>query len=143
MTITGRGAAFGDLFNNGKIDLVINALHGPPVLLRNVNADHHHWIGLKLVGGPKSPRDAIGAAVCLTSGGGRQRRDVISGGSFASSNDPRLQFGLGASNDVEKVEIHWSDGNIQNAVISAGVDRYYTIAEGRPAVVQGSLNSSN
>ncbi len=66
---SGRGAAFGDLFNDGKIDVVINPIDGPPVLLRNVNPDHHHWVELKLVGGvnpangKSSPRDAIGATV--------------------------------------------------------------------------------
>src|SRR5450631_1934837 len=74
----GRGAAFGDLFNNGKIDVVINPVDGPPVLLKNVNPDHHHWIGFKLVGGPKSPRDAIGASVYLSAKGMRQREDVMS-----------------------------------------------------------------
>jgi enediyne biosynthesis protein E4 len=57
----GRGAAFGDLFNGGKIDVVISPLDGPAILLRNVNPDHHRWVELKLVGGPKSPRDAVGA----------------------------------------------------------------------------------
>ena len=52
---SGRGAAFGDLFNDGKIDVVINPIDGPPVLLRNVNPDHHHWVELKLVGGAEEP----------------------------------------------------------------------------------------
>src|SRR5205823_13151213 len=84
MTIVSRGAAFGDLFNDGKTDVVINQLGGAPVLLRNVSPDHHHWLGLKLVGGPKSPRDAVGAMVYLSANGIRQRRDVLSGGSYAS-----------------------------------------------------------
>ncbi len=66
--IPARGAAFGDLFNDGKIDVVINPIDGPPVLLRNVNPDHHHWVEIKLVGGPKSPRDATCATVYLTAG---------------------------------------------------------------------------
>ena len=53
---SGRGAAFGDLFNNGKIDVVINPIDGPPVLLKNVNPDHHHWVELKLVGGARRVR---------------------------------------------------------------------------------------
>ena len=73
---SGRGLAVGDLFNDGKLDVVINVLDGHPVLLRNVNPDTHHWIELKLVGGPKSPRDAVGATVYLTAGGMRQRGDV-------------------------------------------------------------------
>src|SRR6202043_1552705 len=84
--LTARGAAFGDLFNDGKIDVVINQLDRSPVLLRNVSGDMKHWVELKLVGGKTSPRDATGATVYLTSGGIRQRADVVSGGSFASSN---------------------------------------------------------
>jgi len=133
MTLVGRGAAFGDLFNDGKTDVVINPLDGPPVLLRNVSPDRHHWVGLKLTGGPKSPRDAIGATVYLTAGGMRQRRDVISGGSFASSNDQRLHFGLGDSASVDQVEIHWPDKLMQRLKLPAGVDRYYTIEEGKDA----------
>src|SRR6201987_3246995 len=91
----GRGAAVGDLFNDGKLDVVINNIDSPPMLLRNVNPDHHHWVGLKLVGGAKGPRDAIGATVYLTAGGMKQRGDVYSGGSYASSSDQRGPFGLG------------------------------------------------
>ena len=65
---TARGAAFGDLFNDGKIDVVINQLDRSPALLRNVNGDKNHWVGLKLIGGPKSPKDAVGATVYLTAG---------------------------------------------------------------------------
>ena len=53
--ISGRGAAFGDLFNDGKIDVVINTIEGPPVLLRNVYPDHHHWVEVKLGGRPQEP----------------------------------------------------------------------------------------
>jgi hypothetical protein len=134
MTLVGRGAAFGDLFNDGKTDVVINPLEGPPVLLRNVSADHHHWVGCKLLGGPKSPRDGVGATVYLSAGGVRQRRDVISGGSFASSNDQRLHFGLGDSSSIDQVEIHWPDKQVQRLKLPAGVDRYYSIEEGKEAV---------
>jgi enediyne biosynthesis protein E4 len=134
MTVVGRGAAFGDLFNDGKTDVVINPLEGSPVLLRNVSPDHHHWVGLKLIGASKSPRDAIGATVYLTGGGSRQRRDVISGGSFASSNDQRLHFGLGDSTSVDQVEVHWPDKVLQRLKLSAGVDRYYSSEEGKEAV---------
>jgi hypothetical protein len=56
VVIPGRGAAFGDLFNDGKIDVIINPIDGPPTLLRNVNPDHHHWVELKLVGGRREAR---------------------------------------------------------------------------------------
>lgn len=131
--ISGRGAAFGDLFNDGKIDVIINQIDGPPVLLRNVNPDHHHWVELKLVGGPKSPRDAVGAAVYLTANGIRQRQDVISGGSYASSNDPRLHFGLGDATDAGEAEIHWPSGEKQIVRLPAP-DRIYTIIESKGIV---------
>jgi hypothetical protein len=137
MTLVGRGAAFGDLFNDGKTDVVINRLEGPPALLRNVSPDHHHWVGLKLIGAGKSPRDAVGATVYLTVRGVRQRRDVISGGSFASSNDQRLHFGLGDSSSVDQVEIHWPDKLVQRLKLPAGVDRYYSIGEGKDAASLG------
>ncbi len=99
-TISGRGAAFGDLFNDGKIDVMINLIDGPPVLLRNINPDRHHWVELKLVGGVKSPLDAVGATVYLTANGMRQRQDVLSGGSYVSTNDQRPHFGLGDAIDA-------------------------------------------
>jgi hypothetical protein len=103
------------------------------VLLRNVNDDHNHWVGLQLIGGPKSPRDAVGSTVYLTAGGQRQRGDVMSGGSFESSNDMRLHYGLGESKAVEKVEIRWPDGQ-KEALTLPGVDRYFAIEEGKGIV---------
>ena len=125
-----RGAAFGDLFNDGKIDVVINPLDGPAILLRNVSPDHHHWVELKLVGGPKGPRDAVGATVYLTAGGIRQRGDVLSGGSYMSSNDQRVHFGLGDATTVDKLEIHWPGGAVESVHLPA-VDRIFTIEQGK------------
>jgi len=126
----GRGAAFGDLFNNGKIDVVINPIDGPAVLLRNVNEDSHHWVELKLVGGPGGPRDAVGTTVYLTRAGLRQRGDVLSGGSYISSNDQRVHFGLGNATTVDSVEIRWSGGAKETVKLPA-VDRIYTITQGK------------
>jgi hypothetical protein len=125
----GRGAAFGDLFNDGKIDAVINNLDGVPLLLRNVNPDHHHWVELQLVGGPGSPRDAVGATVYLTAGGTRQRGDVLSGGSYLSSNDLRVHFGLGDATSVDQVEIHWPNGPVEKLRLPA-LDRIFTVEQG-------------
>ena len=126
----GRGAAFGDIFNDGKIDVVINNMDGVPVLLRNVNADHHHWVELRLIGGPKSPRDAVGATVYVTAGGMRQRGDVLSGGSYLSSNDLRVHFGLNDSTAVDGVEIRWPSGLVEKLKL-ASVDRIFTVEEGK------------
>ena len=124
----GRGAAFGDLFNDGKIDVVINNVDGPPVLLRNVNPDRHHWVELKLIGGPNGPRDAVGATVYLMAGGLRQRGDVLSGGSYLSSNDMRVHFGLGDADMVNAVEIHWPNGTVEKLHLPT-VDRIFTITQ--------------
>jgi hypothetical protein len=126
----GRGAAFGDIFNDGKIDVVINNMDGVPVLLRNVNPDHHHWVELKLIGGSGSPRDAVGATVYLKAAGMRQRGDVLSGGSYLSSNDMRVHFGLGDTTKVDGVEIHWPSGHVEKLALTA-VDRIFTVEEGK------------
>jgi len=128
-----RGAAVGDLFNTGRMDVVINQLDRPPVLLRNVNADTNHWIGLKLIGGAKSPRDAVGATVYLKAAGTRRRGDVLSGGSYASSHDQRVHFGLGGSSNVEDVEIRWPSGAVQHVALPR-VDRFFTIEEAKGIV---------
>ena len=125
-----RGAAFGDLFNDGHIDVVINNIDSTPTLLRNVVKNDNHWIGLKLVGGPKSPRDAIGATVFVTAGGVRQRADVFSGGSYGSSSDPRLHFGLGKAAKIEKIEIRWPSGARQE-IPPPAVDQIVTVVEGK------------
>jgi hypothetical protein len=127
---TSRGAAFGDLFNDGKVDIVINAMDRTPVLLRNVNEDHNHWVEFKLIGGPKSPRDAVGAKVFVTANGIRQREDIMSGGSYISSNDQRPHFGIGGATAVDGVEIHWPSGAVEKLKLSA-VDRIFTVEEGK------------
>jgi hypothetical protein len=129
VTVPARGAAFGDLFNDGKIDVVINPIDGPPVLLRNVNPDHHHWVEVKLVGGNKSPRDATCATVYLTANGIRQRQDVLASGSYIGSNDRRLHFGLADASDPGSIEIHWPSGRKETVKLPA-VDQIYTITEG-------------
>jgi hypothetical protein len=128
--VSARGAAFGDLFNDGHIDVVLNVMDSAPVLLRNVVKNSNHWLTLKLIGGPKSPRDAIGAKVFVTTGAVRQRGDVFSGGSYASSSDQRLHFGLGAATKVDKLEILWPDGAKEEIKIPA-IDRIVTVVEGK------------
>ncbi len=130
VVLSARGAAFGDLFNDGKIDAVISPVDGPPVLLRNVNPDHHHWVELNLVGGAGSPRDAVGAKVFLKANSLRMRQDVLSSGSYLSSNDKRAHFGLGAATDPGTAEIHWPSGRVE-AVRLPAPDVIYTLTEGK------------
>jgi hypothetical protein len=136
VVLPSRGAAFGDFFNDGKIGVIINPIDGPPVLLRNVNPDHHHWVELSLVGGvdpktgKKSPRDATCATVFLKANGVRMRQDVLSSGSYISSNDRRLHFGLGDATDAGTAEIHWPSGAKEFFKLPAE-DRIFTITEGK------------
>jgi hypothetical protein len=131
--IPARGAAFGDLWNDGRIDIVLNNMDSVPTLLRNVFRNDNHWIALKLVGGAKSPHDAVGAKVFLTAGGVRQRADVLSGGSYGSSSDQRVHFGLGNSTKVDKIEIYWPSGK-QEEISVPGVDRLFSVVEGKGTV---------
>jgi len=129
-TYSGRGLAVGDLFNDGKLDVVINVMDGAPALLRNVSPDKHHWIEFKLIGGAKSPRDAVGATVYLTANRMRQRGDVLSGGSYASTSDPRVHFGLGDATSVDEIEVHWPSGAKEHFQ-TPGIDRIVTLTEGQ------------
>ena len=81
------------------------------------------------MGGPRSPRDATGATVYLTAGGMRQRADVVAGGSFASSSDPRPHFGLGSAAGVNALEVHWPDGGKESFTLP-GVNAVFTLTEG-------------
>jgi enediyne biosynthesis protein E4 len=135
LVIPARGAAFGDLFNDGRVGVVINNLNSTPALLRNVVKNRNHWLELKLIGGPKSPRDGIGAKVFVTADGMTQRNDVFSGGSYGSNSDPRVHFGLGTSSKVTKIEIQWPSGTRQ-LVNAPKVDRILTVDE-----IKGVLSS--
>jgi len=140
--------AYGDLFNDGRIDVVINNMDSTPSLFRNVVGTPaalaaepsgtpapiaNHWIAFKLVGGPKSPRDAVGATVYVTANGFRQRVDVLAGGSFASSPDQRPHFGLGTATKIDAIEIHWPDGTKQQVTPPSTLDTFYLITEGDTA----------
>jgi hypothetical protein len=132
-----RGMAYGDLFNDGHLDVVVNNMDAPPSLLRNVVQNGNHWIAFRLVGAGAtagkrgSPRDGVGAAVFVTAGGIRQRADVFAGGSYASSSDQRPHFGLGKATKIDKIEIRWPDGHIESVPSNIAVDNFYTIVEGK------------
>lgn len=111
-----RGAAFGDLNNDGFEDLVVTSLNEPPRILMNSADNGNHWLALALTG-RWSNRDAIGAKVKLTTSSGRVLYNHVSVSvGFISSSDKRVHFGLGAENRVSKIEIRWPRGAVQELV---------------------------
>jgi len=126
-SLTGRGAAFGDLNNDGQIDVVIGSLDDVPVVLRN-NGTKNHWLGLSLVGS-KSNRSGIGARITVSDSTGRKQIfDANTSGSYLSANDPRIIVGLGSAASVRKVEVSWPSGNVQT-ITEPQLDRYLVISE--------------
>lgn len=127
-----RGLATGDLDADGRLDLVVNVLDGRPVLLRNVAETQNHWLRLQLQGDParKSPRDATGARVYVTTGKLTQREDRISGAGYSSQNDTCPFFGLGAATKVDRLEVVWPNG-ARETFDAPAVDRTLTLVEGK------------
>ena len=125
---SGRGVAFGDLNNDGRLDILINNQNDPPTLLRNESESLDHWISIRTVG-TKSNRDGIGARVTVTDNSGRRQSfDASTAGSYLSSNDSRIIAGLGAATGVRTVEVRWPGGRVET-VANPDVDRYVTINE--------------
>lgn len=123
-----RGVAFGDLNNDGNVDIVILNIDGPPTLLINHGGNNNHRVLFKLAG-TKSNKMAIGARVTVTAGKLVQFDEIRAGGSYLSQNDPRLHFGLGTEDKMDQVEIRWPNGNVET-LKDVAADFIYTIVEG-------------
>jgi hypothetical protein len=121
-----RGTAFGDLDNDGRVDVVVARLEDKPLVLRNVSGAGNHWLGLKLEG-RRSNRDGIGAVVHLTTAAGEQWNHVTQAVGYAGSSDIRVHFGLGAETRAA-VEIRWPSGAVQR-LDDLQADRYLTARE--------------
>ena len=108
----GRGLAIGDLNNDGRLDAVITTNNGAAHVLMNQTETRHHWISLQLEG-VKSNRDGIGARIQVATSHGRQYATVTTAGSYQSSSDRRVHFGLGQALSIDTIEIRWPSGVIQ------------------------------
>ena len=107
-----RGAAFGDIDNDGDLDVLVVEMAEGPTLLRNEGGNRGNWIRIR-TRGHKSNREGVGARVWVTAGGKVQRKEVTRSGSYCSSSDPRLHFGLGDVTWVERIEVRWPSGKVQ------------------------------
>ncbi|MFI5071462.1 MAG: CRTAC1 family protein [Terriglobales bacterium] len=127
-----RGVAVGDLFNNGRLDIMIENLEGRPMILQTQGGRANHWISFELEG-TKSNRLGLNARVKATAGDLVQTDEVISGGSYLSQNDLRIHFGLGDRQRVDRVEIFWPTGKTE-ILTNLAADHFYHAKEGEGIV---------
>jgi hypothetical protein len=123
----GRAVALADLWNRGEQDVIVANQNQPAVLYRDYPDTANHWIAFKLIG-TRSNRSAIGAEVTIESGDLRQKIIIDGGSGFASQNDRRLHFGLGAHEWVDRVVIQWPSG-IQQVLQRPAIDQFITVTE--------------
>jgi enediyne biosynthesis protein E4 len=126
-----RGLAIGDLWNDGRESAVINDMDEKPLLLVNLAANDHHWLGV-ILEGTRSNRDGIGARVTVTAGGRSWVQEERSGSSYLSSSDLRMHFGLGAAGAVEHIDVAWPSGR-EERFAGGSTDRFVTLVEGKGA----------
>ncbi|MFZ0880342.1 MAG: CRTAC1 family protein, partial [Candidatus Acidiferrales bacterium] len=124
---SGRGMALGDLFNDGRVEALVNNMNEAPSLYRNTGPAGN-FITLQLIG-TKSNRAALGAAVTLEQGSDTREQEVRSGGGFISQSDLRLHFGLGGAERAEKIVIRWPSGLVET-LKDLPANRYYVVREG-------------
>jgi enediyne biosynthesis protein E4 len=127
-----RGMAIGDLFNDGRIEAVIENLKGKPTILRPEGGPQNHWISFQLEG-VKCNRLALNARVRATAGDLVQLGEVVSGGSYLSQNDLRIHFGMSEHQLVQKVDVLWPNGKVET-LTNLAADRFYTVREGAGVV---------
>ena len=128
--MVGRGAAYGDIDNDGDWDLLITTSNGPAYLFRNDGGSRNAWIKIQLVG-QTSNRDGIGAQVRVTSALGTQTRTVKSGSSYCSQSELTAIFGINGDTMIETIEILWPSGAVSTRK-NVKPNQYLRIEEGTP-----------
>jgi len=124
-----RGAAFGDLNNDGAIDIVTSSINDRPQILINRTASGNHWILLKLVG-TKDNRDGLGTKVKITTTEGVQYNQATTAVGYNSSSDKRVHFGLGKATVIDRIELAWPTG-VKQVLTNIKVDQVLTVVEPR------------
>jgi hypothetical protein len=127
-----RGLAVGDLFNDGRMEAVVENLVGEPMILRPESGPKNHWVSFQLEG-VTCNRLALNARVRVTAGDLVQLGEVTSGGSYLSQNDLRLHFGLGSHESVDQAEVLWPDGK-RETLTHLAADKFYVVREGQGIV---------
>jgi enediyne biosynthesis protein E4 len=127
-----RGMAVGDLFNDGKMDVVVENLVGQPMILRPEGGEQNHWISFQLEG-KKNNRLALNAQIRASAGELVQVAELFSGGSYLSQNELRIHFGLGDHDRLDRAEVRWPDGEIE-VLKNLAADRHYLVRENNGVV---------
>ncbi len=134
-----RGLAVGDLFNTGRLDALFSNQNDSPQLFRNRDKSDNHWVSFKTIG-TKSNRDGLHTRFVLTAGGKARIGTVRAGSSYLSVSDRRVYFGLGATANIEKVEIFWPSGQ-HDLLTAPAADQSYIVTEGKG--ITGTLPQGN
>jgi enediyne biosynthesis protein E4 len=129
-----RGLAVGDLWNDGRMSVVVSNMNAPASLLVNQVRTPNHWIALRTVG-TKSNRDGIGARITVKVGSRMLVNEVRSGSSYISNSDMRVHFGLGTAAKVDWIEIRWPSGLIERFA-DLGVDAIHEVNEGSGKAIE-------